>query len=391
MTKNARQTRTNPATATAQSKTFRDNALSETRTKIVKYRGKSKFKVVSKVLNGKLVGGCYNNSCNKACVDMAEFMPRESNNTSRKRVWFSTALDSYYAAYNAGEHDEAATQRTLVETYRSGKCPACLNPLGYLSPKIRACKNFYDDTRKAVAAAQGGCLYPNCCERGLEAWCVLEGDHIHGSKHPDPALRKVHQLSDYTWWSWNGGVPAMRKEVAKGIEWKCRFCHWTDPMSDQANKYSDPETMPKGNRRKNATPREIQQYHNRWYATIVYPKQNFVDAHKRNVRTCCLRCARPVVAGEEHCFIFDHRVPSTKMVGAHTLAGEHGGVAGLVHNDSKSHATLEIIQPILEREMGLCDLLCVNCDRRKTAKYPERADVVAARAARAARAAPIAD
>ena len=222
---------------------------------------------------------------------------------------------------------------------------------------------------------------PDCPERGSDAWCVLEGDHIHGVDDPDPELRKVHQLGDYAWWSGHGGVTAMRKEVEKGIEWKCRFCHNKDPLSKCARKCPDPVTMPKGKQGKDATPEEDYQYKARHNARIRYPKQQFVDAHKRDVRKCCLRCARPVLEGVEHCFIFDHRDPATKMIGEDTLAGKNGGVAGLVNNDTKP-ASLEKIQSILEREMDLCDLLCGNCERRKEHKYPERADVVATRVAR---------
>ena len=234
--------------------------------------------------------------------------------------------------------------------------------------------------RKDKAIEQGGCLSADCPERGPEAWCVLEGDHVHGSNDPDPELRKVYMLGGYKWWSWNGGVAAMRKEVAKGIEWKCRFCHMKDPLGCQARKCPDPVTMPEGKQGKNATPDEVKQYNARYNATVKYPKHQFVDAHKREVRRACLRCARPVLEGEEHCFIFDHRDETTKMKGKDTLAGKQGGVSGLVNNITKA-AALDKIQSLLEREMDLCDLLCANCDHRKTFGYLERAEVVAAREA----------
>ena len=351
-----------------------------THTKMGKYNGSEVRKIVSMVTSsGKLVGDCYN--CTKASMDIAKFAPRESNNNFHKRPDYLNALDAYHAAYEAGDYEEAKKQRAIVEEGRAHKCPSCVQKIGHMTPKKKACKEFYDTLRRDKAIEQDGCLYPDCTERGTEAWCVLEGDHIHGSNDPDPELRKVHALSDYPWWSCHGGVAAMRKEVAKGIEWKCRFCHMKDPLSNCANKCPDPATMPEGKRGKNATPEEIKQSKARWHATNVYPKHQFVDAHKREVRRACLRCARPVLEGEEHCFIFDHRDETTKMKGKDTLAGETGGVAGLVHNCSKSEASLEKIQSLLEREMDLCDLLCANCDRRKTFGYPERADVIAAREA----------
>jgi len=105
-------------------------------------------------------------------------------------------------------------------------------------------------------------------------------------------------------------------------------------------------------------------------ATIVYPKQQYVDAVKRDMMSCEL-CARPVLAGEEHAFIFDHRDPATKMKGKDTLAGETGGVAGLVNNHCKA-ATLDKIKDVLINEMDLCRLLCANCDHRQTHGYPTR-------------------
>ena len=342
-------------------------------------RGATKLKLVSGIreYDLKLVGECMN--CVKPCMDIAEFAPRQSNNNFRNRPDYFNALGAYYTAYEAGDYEEANKQRAIVEKGRNDKCSSCVAKIGYMSPKEKACKEFYETLRKENASEQDGCLYPDCPERGPGAWCVLEGDHIHGSNDPDPKLRKVHSLSDYAWWSGNGGVAAMRQEVAKGIEWKCRFCHFKDPLGNQARKCPDPATMPEGKR--SGTPEQTKQYMARYNATIRYPKHQFVDAHKREVRRACLRCARPVLEGEEHCFIFDHRDETTKMKGKDTLAGENGGVAGLVHNCSKSKATLEKIQPLIEREMDLCDLLCANCDHRKTNKYPERADVVAAREA----------
>ena len=348
-----------------------------THTKIVKQNGKEVRKIVSMVRpSGRLVGDCYN--CPKASMDLANFAPRESNKNFRTRPDYLKALDAYHAACEAGDYEEAKKQRAIVEEGRAYSCPSCVHKIGHMTPKQKACKEFYDTLRKDKASEQGGCLYPDCPERGPEAWCVLEGDHVHGANDPDPELRKVYQLSNYIWWSGNGGVAAMRKEVSKGIEWKCRFCHWKDPLGCQARKCSNPATMPEGKQGKNATPDEVKQSKARRHATNTYPKQQFVDAHKREVRRACLRCARPVLEGEEHCFIFDHRDETTKMKGKDTIAGETGGVCGLVNNHAKA-ATLDKIQSLLEREMDLCDLLCANCDRRKTSGYPERADVVAAR------------
>ena len=151
---------------------------------------------------------------------------------------------------------------------------------------------------------------------------------MHTAKaEEDEELRKTHNLSHYTWWSGHGGVAAMRREVDKGLNWPCRHCHTLEPTGTQANKCKDPATMPEGKRR--GTEEEEKQYDAKFVAKIKYPKQQHVDAHKRAIG-CCALCARPVVAGQEHAFPFDHRDPTTKMKGKDTLAGVNGGVAGLV-------------------------------------------------------------
>ncbi|MBE35410.1 MAG: hypothetical protein CMI16_07630, partial [Opitutaceae bacterium] len=186
------------------------------------------------------------------------------------------------------------------------------------------------------------------------------------------ALRKEHKLSDYMYWQGHGGVEAMRAERDKGMEWKCGFCHFLEPTTTSANKYEDPATMPHGKRR--GTKEEIAQYQRRLLALIVYPKQQYVDRIKRDVRKCCAFCARPVLDGEEHAFTFDHLDELTKMknnpvTGEKTLAGKNGGVAGLVANHTKA-ATLDKIRDVLDAEMAKCQLLCHNCNHRKTYGYP---------------------
>tara|TARA_B110000858_G_scaffold195078_1_gene250725 strand:- start:2046 stop:2327 length:282 start_codon:yes stop_codon:yes gene_type:complete len=51
-----------------------------------------------------------------------------------------------------------------------------------------------------------------------------------------------------TWWSSNGGVEAMSKWEAKGMQWLCGFCHSLEKTGDQANRCPRPDTMPYGNR-----------------------------------------------------------------------------------------------------------------------------------------------
>tara|TARA_Y100000389_G_scaffold202269_1_gene247090 strand:+ start:2810 stop:4015 length:1206 start_codon:yes stop_codon:yes gene_type:complete len=339
--------------------------------KYVPYHSRTRPVLVSQASpDGILKGGCYH--CTKVThAPIERFAPLECVHNGRKRPDFFEALANYDAAYAARDLDKARDARRRVEELRNVLCPSCQRVPGKPSPNAQACKDEYIRMRKAACECNNGCCNPSCVERGPEAWCVLEGDHVHTITEADEALRKVEGLSDYIWWSWNGGVAAMRAEKAKGIEWKCRFCHRLEKTGTAANKYEDLERMPDGKKGKDATAEEIAQYGRKHKARIRYPKQQYVDYVKREVRKGCAKCDRPVIQGQEHAFDFDHRDPSTKIKGSDTLAGTQGGVSGLVHNDVKA-AALDKIQDILDEEMDKCDLLCTNCHHRKTWGYPFR-------------------
>lgn len=338
--------------------------------KYIPWNGKTRPVLVSAATpEGALLAGCV--GCTKnSCAPMDRFAPPECRNNARKRPQFYLAMEAYEAAYKAKNLDAARAARADVELYRVAYCPPCQEVANKLSPAQQACKDEWERMRKEACAKFGGCQNPDCVERGEEAWCVLQGDHVHTAKEEDEDKRKTHILSDYVWWAWNGGVEAMRAEAAKGLNWWCAFCHALEPTGNQANKYGDPDKIPDGKSR--GTKEEAKQYDRKRKAKIVYPKQQFVDARKRKIG-CCELCERDDVAGKEHAFTFDHRDPSTKMrndpkTGKKTLAGEKGGVAGLVSNCANA-AKLETIEYIIVNEMAKCRLLCRNCDHRHTFGY----------------------
>jgi len=260
----------------------------------------------------------------------------------------------------------ARAARATVEEKARTQCPSCTPELGHLNPKQKECKDLYDAERKRMCALQKGCRFPDCPERGAEAWCVLEGDHIDTSD-------KVYGPGDYAWWAWNGGAEALQLEFAK-LQWPCRFCHRLEPTSASGNRCADPETMLNG--QGHGTEEEIAQYNAHWRAKILYPKQQYVDARKRAVGAC-LHCHRAVTAGTEQCFDWDHRNELTKIKGTDTVAGKHGGVSGMVNNN---HVDTCIVRnpaftDVIDTETDKCDLLCANCHQRKTNGYPRRAPV----------------
>ena len=333
----------------------------------VPYNGRTRpYRISHAVRGGELMAGCTH--CTRNYLDMVQFAPPENNINSRRRPQFFDAYQAYKIAIEERDLDAARAARATLEELRNAYCPSCQETHSGLPPAQQECKDEYERMRKTACAANDGCANQACAERGPQAWCVLEGDHLHTAREEDKELRKTKGLGDYTYWSGHGGVEAMRAEEAKIKQWVCRFCHRLEKTGAAANRYTDPEDMPDGKR--SGTAEEVKLYKRKHTAKIVFPKQQHVEKRKRAIG-CCKRCKRSDVEGKEWCFDFDHRDEATKLIGRDTLAGEAGGVAGLVHNCSNA-AVLYLIKPILDAEMDKCDLLCSNCHHRKTNKYPMR-------------------
>ena len=327
--------------------------------KQVKYNGKWRDVYVWCVLrDGTLTAGCEN------CIHsfgMASFAPHDCLHSKTRYKVFVEALADYKKAVAKRDIDALRAALAILEETRSARCHKCHKDLGYLTPNEKACKKCWDDLRKKHCNLNGGCANPDCVERGPEAWTVLQGDHVPSEK--------THALSDYKWWSSNGGVPAMEKEVEAIHQWVCGYCHMLEPTCTQAHK-THPDAMPDG--RRSGTDVEKAQYEAKRKANNTYPKRDYIDKKKLAVGECA-HCERPVRVGEEHCFICDHIDETTKLRGG--LAGKTGGVAGLVNNDyNDARFDAPGMKELLDKEFDKCQLLCWNCDRRKTWGYPRRAE-----------------
>jgi len=308
---------------------------------------------------GKLLGDC--GHCSNKGLEIVDFAPDKCNNNIRKRPAFLAALAEYNEAYAARDYEAAAKARATLEKLRTRNCIPCRKTTRTLTGNVKKCRDFWQWFKKeACAGPNGGCSYQDCVERGPLAAYVIEADHI------DPE-EKVNALSEYKWWSWNGGVAAMRIEAEK-VRMICRFCHTLEKTGTQARRSGDPKLMPAG--KWNGTKVEVAQSNAKHHATITHPKQAYVDAEKLR-RGHCLHCKRPVTAATAFAFDFDHRDPETKLIGKETLAGKKGGVAGLVSNRAK-RASLPKIKRVIDTEAELCDLLCCNCHKRVTWGYPMR-------------------
>jgi len=325
----------------------------------------STYRRIISTRSGGLFGDC--GCCTKKHLEIDKFASDECLHNRRRRAMFLEKVEAYKEAYEARDLEAARLAREYLVEKRTRDCPPCRTTHNTLTGKVKACKEFWDATRDAMCLAQNGCRHADCVERGDLATYVLEGDHVDPEGLLDPANKKVHALSDYYWWSCNGGVAAMRLEVPK-LQWPCRFCHALEKTGTAANRRGDPALMPGG--KYNGTKAKKKQYNAKHSAKICFPKHQYVDFEKLHRRTCCLLCNRRVTKATVVAFEFDHRDELTKMKGG--LAGEDGGgVSGLVHNHAKA-AALDKIRPVLDAEMAKCDLLCSNCHKRKTWGYPFR-------------------
>jgi hypothetical protein len=315
--------------------------------------------------DGTLKGGCHE-MCHRQFHDYMWFAPAAgSSRTAAKHTQFLSAYDSYKTAHALKDREACLVHRTILEALRTTACSECRPDPGYMSPAQRACKEWYDAKRQEVCALNDGCAHPDCPERGPDVWCVLEADHGTNPKAKHKTTGKPLNLGNYVQWPGHGGVPAMKQEAEQIEKWICRVCHVLEPTGNAGKRYVDPTTMPAGKKGKDSTELETQQSKARHVASIVHPKQQYVDAAKRRLG-CCAACARPVLPGTEAGFDFDHMDESTKAKGG--LFGLNGGVAGLVNNHAKA-AALDAVCDLLDAEMSKCQLLCRNCHARKTWGY----------------------
>jgi len=306
--------------------------------------------------DGTLKGGCLR-TCNNRFVDIDNFAPTDPG----KQTKFAAAYAAYKAAYTERDLVTCTKQRDIIASLRVDQCVKCREK-ATLSPAVLACKEWWNATRRAMATQHDGCQNPNCPERGAHVWQIITGDHGTNPKKRDAKGRLV-SLSSYMEWSTLGGVPAMIEESAQIEKWICHFCHRLEPTSSSGKRCSDPATLSTGVR---SDTKEGKKHRSALkHAVVCYPKQQYVDSIKRRVG-CCARCKRPVVAGQETAFDWNHIDPSTKCKGG--IFGQQGGVGGLVAHDTLS-ATLDKVKDTLDAEIDKCELLCCNCHVRHTWGY----------------------
>lgn len=262
-----------------------------------------------------------------------------SENTMRRASELRAAINEHNNFFAQGDQNGMQIKMAIIISMRTTMCRVCTTDRPP-SPAVLRCMAEWERMRKDACNVHGGCSTPGCPERGMASWPCMSADHIV----PED---KTHRLSDYPWWSYNGGVDAMKQEAAK-VKWICNCCHRLESTSS-SGQTKKRQTL-QGRIDKNAR---------------VVQKQTYVDNCKLLVGQCQYPdCGRKVTTENARAFDWDHRDPTTKATHiTHPLIitkSTAGGVSGIVKNDSK-RAALEHCKVELDAEMAKCDLLCRNC------------------------------
>ena len=295
--------------------------------------------------HGTLVGLCCDCCVNWRPLREAFVPDVEAEKQMRRADLLVKSIEDYETAYADDDQDKMQSAFDVVVAKRASKCRSCQNRTNKLTPKVLACKEEWEQMKREACAKHGGCPKPECTERGMASWVCMSADHV------DPTT-KVYALGNYCWWSWNGGVEAMRAELEK-CQWMCLCCHFLEPTSSTGRQSRG--TCPSDER--------------------IREKQSYVDARKLNIGTCQYDdCGRIVTNENVRTFSFDHTDPRTKATHEthpHLISkGNKGGVCNIVDN---RHTSLENVRDELDAEMDKCTLMCECCHRsrkpRKRARW----------------------
>lgn len=175
--------------------------------------------------------------------------------------------------------------------------------------KIGKCRKVWLDWRNSHSCQV--CSYTGKC---------IEADH--------PVGEKVHKCSDYTWWSSNGGLEALRRELAK-CRPLCTFCHrlWSQEV------------------------RGFNQH------PCIVKKRTYINTFKREIGKCEI-CER-IIQGEKECCAFDldHCAQSKKRDSISEMVDRY---------------SLKTFFSCIDEELQKVRLLCCICHRIHTTYQNEK-------------------
>ena len=336
---------------------------------------------VSQTLGGGLriqCNSCHRRKCHRTTYRPEEFVPVKN---PRDAAAYTKAVAAIGEARAAKDGAAYLPARETIETLATARCAPCRasNAKSTVKPttKTGACRaewkrleteDFHEcgvcGATRAVEANHGATYAAN-------AEAHTEMKDAHGQEAADAAYpaaeRKIEAVSDYKYWAFNGGVPAMRAEAAKCAP-LCRMCHRLDPSSDSA-------PVNAGSRAKAAAkPYDTEEERQKAVRHAGYreDKRNFVNKLKCEVGVCerpdCPRDGPSdgqCVEGYEACSDWDHKDPATKGRAIGAIVADHRPLAtskpeifreiGLPPN---FNVDTDPTPPVAERR---CRLLCANC------------------------------
>jgi hypothetical protein len=253
--------------------------------------------------------------------------------------------------------------RDTIEELATTTCDRCrdVHAKSSVNPNTKpgACKAEWERMKREVFAKCGRCGTERAVEANHgevyaeNAKKYNEMVETHGKDAAEKAYpaegRKIEPVSRYMWWSWNGGVDAMRAEARKCTP-LCRMCHMLDPASTSSEeRRADPNKV----KDENYATREGF-LDARRTARYRKEKRDYVNKIKRGIRMCANpNCPRDgpsdglCIEGFEQCYDFDHIVQKTKKYEISELAAFKG--------------TLKAYKPKIDAEIAKCRLLCSNC------------------------------
>ena len=130
-----------------------------------------------------LFGQCSRPGTHHEVLPIMDFCPSAEVGGSRdpqKHAEFLAAVKAYEAAFAARDEEAALKAVALVGDLRLSLCPICRRAPsrrpGYLPMKQQACKDYFDELRRAA----GGCANVKCEMKGFEpdkVWQVLQANH----------------------------------------------------------------------------------------------------------------------------------------------------------------------------------------------------------------------
>lgn len=249
---------------------------------------------------------------NKGYQDLWEFRPGRGEGCAKRQVKFLEAynakdelsLDSLRCKICWSCRERVRKSRNNTKTNLEGKCKAFIQEL----------------YKKSICELCG-------CKDSIEF------DHI------DPSTKR-QRLGKYDWWSWNGGVDAMKAEIKK-CRPLCRICHDKQPTSLK-RKYDSIESLPNKTKKEKAALYHLshrnqkKEYNNK----LKLERHHCEDCNMLVTQTNCIS------------FHWAHIDPCNKIT----------NVSDVVR-DSKTFATGK---KAIDDEVSKCELKCAACHKKET-------------------------